>query len=176
MKLNKYLQSLNKQELVDLIARLSKQIPELNQYFQLQLDEKSAKKVVEKYKKAIKKEFFPSRGFGKARLSIARKPIDDFKHVAPQSFLLIDVMFYYVEQGVKFTLEYGDIDEPFYISMETMFERALELTKKIDVLDKYQDRSYKIVTNTCGMGWGFHDQLREIHFVFYKEKCTKCGY
>ena len=35
-------------------------------------------------------------------------------------------MIQYVENGVKFTNAFGDIDEPFYYSMESMFEKALE--------------------------------------------------
>ena len=174
--MKKYLLSLNKKQLVDLVAILFKQIPQVNYYFRLQLDEKASNKIVDKYKKSIKNEFFPTRGFGKARLSIARKAVDTFKQVAPRSLLLIDLMFYYVEQGVKYTLEYGDICESFYISMETMFERALELAKKIEGLKNFQERSSEIVFKTCGIGWGFHDRLSEIRFYFYKEKCRKCGY
>lgn len=175
-QLNTYLRSLDKPELIALISRLSKQIPELGQYFQLQLNRTATMDVVEKYKKSIEKEFFPSRGYGKARLSVARKPVDTFKRIAPQSPQLVDLMFHYVEQGVRFTLAYGDIDEPFYLSMETMFEKALALAKKIDELEQNKKRSREIVVATCGMGWGFHDQLSEIHCLFYKEKCRKCGY
>lgn len=39
-------------------------------------------------------------------------------------------MLFYVEQGVEFTNEYGDINEQFYISMEDMYERALKLMEK----------------------------------------------
>jgi hypothetical protein len=37
---------------------------------------------LEKYKAIIKKEFFPARGFGEARLSVARKAVMDYKKLS----------------------------------------------------------------------------------------------
>ena len=45
----------------------------------------------------------------------------------------IDIMLFYIEQGVKFTLAYGDINEAFYSSMEGMYEKALSAMNKLDV-------------------------------------------
>lgn len=76
-------------------------------------------------------------------------------------------MFYYVEQGVKYTLEYGDIDEPFYNSMESMYYNALELIKKDCLFDQFSSRCQKIVSDTLGIGWGFHDALEDLYKVYF---------
>ena len=47
-------------------------------------------------------------------------------------------MLHYVDQGVNFTGQYGDIDEPFYNSMEKMFKDALKLSKKNNLLPFFQ--------------------------------------
>ena len=76
---------------------------------------------------------------------------------------LIDIMLFYVEQGVRFTDAYGDIDEPFYISMETMYEKAVNEIIKHRLKDTFQKRCQKIVSDTSEMGWGFPDTLSEIY-------------
>lgn len=68
-------------------------------------------------------------------------------------------MLYYVEQGVDFTNEYGDIDEPFYNSMESMFDQALKLILETDLQDTFFSRCRAIVKKTSHIGWGFHDNL-----------------
>jgi hypothetical protein len=72
-------------------------------------------------------------------------------------------MLFYVEQGVKFTNAYGDINEAFYNSMENMFDKAVELICKEDLKDSFDERCQKIVGDTCDIGWGFYDTLSEIY-------------
>jgi hypothetical protein len=73
------------------------------------------------------------------------------------------MMLFYVEQGVKFTNEYGDIEEAFYNSMESMFGKAVELICKQDLKDSFQLRCEKILGDTSDIGWGFYDTLSEIY-------------
>ena len=77
-------------------------------------------------------------------------------------------MLFYVECGVQFTKDFGDIDENFYLSMEKMFDLSLALLKKEDILDKFNGRALKILTDTDGMGWGFHDSLCDIYYNYYE--------
>jgi hypothetical protein len=73
------------------------------------------------------------------------------------------MMLFYVEQGVKFTNAYGDINEAFYNSMESMFDKAVELIRKQDLKELFQQRCQKIVGDTYDIGWGFYDTLSEIY-------------
>jgi hypothetical protein len=78
-------------------------------------------------------------------------------------------MLFYVETGVKFTNDFGDIDEGFYSSMETTYVAALTLMRKENLLDKFADRAGKVVSDTSGIGWGFHDYLGDVHSDFYSD-------
>ena len=53
--------------------------------------------------------------------------------------------------------------------METMYVAALTLMKKENLLNKFADRSGKVVSDTGGIGWGFHDYLGDVHFDFYAD-------
>ncbi len=78
-------------------------------------------------------------------------------------------MLTYVETGVIFTNEFGDIEDGFYSSMETTYLAALTLMKKESLLDKFKDRASKVVSDTSGIGWGFHDSLADIYSEFYDD-------
>ena len=119
--------------------------------------------VIEKYKAIIKDEFFPNRGFGRAKLSVAKKAISDFKKICQTKALVADLMLYYVEIGVRFTREYGDIDEPFYNSMEGMYEKVMNYIAENELQEAFKDRCRKVVVNTSNIGWGFHDTLSDIY-------------
>ena len=49
----------------------------------------------------------------------------------------LELMVHYLEQGNQFTVDYGDIDEPFYAGLESMFDRIL------NALDKESANSQK---------------------------------
>jgi Family of unknown function (DUF6155) len=161
--LKKHLKTLSQAELITNISELYKRFQPVKDYYQIQLAPQDETQVAAKYKKIIEDQFFPTRGYGKAKLSVAKKAITEYKKVTKTATGLIDIMLFYVEQGVRFTDAYGDIDEPFYISMETMYEKAVKEIIKHGQKDIFQKRCYKIVSDTSDMGWGFHDTLSEIY-------------
>ena len=134
-------------------------LDEVKSYYQLRLNETPNDELLARYKNRIQDAFFPKRGFGEARLSIAQKPIQEYKKITNSPNALIDLMVFYVELGVKFTIAYGDIDAPFYSSVESMFARAIKLMAKYQLRDQFEMRCRNIVQATSHTGWGFHDNL-----------------
>jgi hypothetical protein len=158
-----YLKQVSREQLADDIAELFTKFEPVRDYYQTKLLPEDNTHVIEKYKAIIKNEFFPARGFGEARLSVARKAISDYRKICRTKSLLADLMLFYVEQGVQFTTAYGDIDEPFYNSMESMFEKAVEFIVEYELQEAFEARCRQIVSDTSEMGWGFHDQLSDIY-------------
>ncbi|WP_367949337.1 DUF6155 family protein [Bacillus sp. FJAT-29790] len=112
----------------------------------------------------MKNEFFPEKGFGKLRLNEAKKAISDFKKLTRDDLRTTDLMLYYVEQGVEFTSSYGDINENFYISMETMYEKVTNICdEEEEYYQVFANRLEQVVIDTDIMGWGFHDQLSYLY-------------
>jgi len=168
--LKQYLDTRSMEQLVAEISDMFSKIDSVRDYYQSKLNLGYSAEVSEKYKSSIKNEFFPSRGFGRARLSVARKAVSDYKKVSASKFGLADVMLYYVEMGVQFTNAYGDIDEAFYNSMESMYERAVKYIAQHEMRGQFEDRCRRIVTDTSGIGWGFHDGLESIYEDHFKEE------
>jgi hypothetical protein len=160
-QLKKHLKDASKEDLIEDIAVLFKSQPAVKDYFALKLNPEGGSAIAESYKKKIENEFFPTRGLGRARLSIARKAVNDFKKVCTMPIAVADIMVFYVEQGVRFTREYGDINESFYNSMESMYDEALKLICRCKLQAEFEERCRGIVDDTSGMGWGFHDGLKD---------------
>jgi hypothetical protein len=166
--LKKYLKSCSQAELISDIAELFQQNQLVKEYYQIKLDPQGEEQVAEKYKKVIENEFFPTRGYGKARLSVAKKAITEYKKIGKTDAGAIDIMLFYVEQGVKFTDAYGDINEQFYDSMEDMYYKALGEIIKQDLKPIFQQRCRQIVDATEDMGWGFYEILSQMYDETFK--------
>lgn len=79
-------------------------------------------------------------------------------------------MVYYVEQGLACTLNYGDINEAFYNSLEDVFGDAIVLINKTgnpERIEAFRPRIKRIVANTSGIGWEFHDSISDVYHTQY---------
>ncbi|PZV13384.1 MAG: hypothetical protein DCF20_15225 [Pseudanabaena sp.] len=160
--LKQYLKNCSKEELISNISELFKRFNSVKDYYQVKLSPQEETQIAAKYKKIIEDEFFPTRGLGKAKLSVAKKAITEYRKISETPVGTADIMLFYVEQGVKFINAYGDIHEPFYNSMESMYEKAVEWIIKYKIQDVFKERCTRIVKDTSGIGWGFHDTLSDI--------------
>jgi len=166
MKVNELKKKLNskaKEDLIKDILDLFKKNQFVKDYYIAQESDNSSSPIFLKNKEIIEKEFFPERGDGKARLSVAKKAISEFKKLSSNNTLIADLMIFYVEVGVRYTNEYGDINENFYFSMESMYEQALKFIVSNKLSKTFQTRCLEIVEDTVNIGWGFHDQLSELY-------------
>lgn len=119
------------------------------------------------YRRIIEKVFNPDRGVPSLQLGVARKALNDFKKTCADPLAIIDFMLFYVEQGVICTRSYGDISAPFYESLLSVYDGAAQLARKLPdaaQIELLRPRFAKIVRDTDGMGWGFHDGLEEIYW------------
>lgn len=126
--------------------------------------------LAEPYKRAIRREFNPDRGFPRLNLEAARKALNSFKKASADPRATIDMLVYYVEQGVACTRKYGDIHQAFYTSLELAFAEAVVLVRKTgstEIAEEYRSRMERIVADTSRIGWGFHDYLSDAFYNDY---------
>ena len=79
-------------------------------------------------------------------------------------------MMVYVENGVQFTRQYGDIDERFYSSVESVLSELEQLfhTDARPLYPEFKDRLTRIEQLSSGIGWGFHDYISEVVWLLEK--------
>jgi hypothetical protein len=163
--LKKELKKFDKEKLIDLIADLYKKNKSIKEFldFYVSPDENE---LFKKHRDKVFEAFYPKRGYG-YKLKDGKQAISDFKKYEPATELLADLMMFYVESGVKFTNDFGDVNEAFYNSLTTTFVDALKIMDKENLLHRFEERVEKIVDNTRGIGWGVHDYLVQVWFDFY---------
>jgi hypothetical protein len=160
--LKKELADFDKTKLIGLISELydkNKSVKEYLDYY-LKPDEDAVLKV---YRAKVKEAFYPKRGFG-FKLALGKKAITDFRKLKPSPDSLIDLMLYYVECGVEFTNEYGDINENYYLSLERVFRDSMELIDIHSLHDTFKDRALTILSDSANTGWGFHDTIGDFYY------------
>lgn len=98
------------------------------------------------------------------RFREAKKIIADYRKSTGDLRGTLDLMLTYIERRHEFTLDFGDIDEPFYTALENMLERfAMELRRspaKYELYEQFRPRLMAIRENTA-IGWGYGDFVRE---------------
>lgn len=164
-EIKKELSKLDKVQLIDLISDLYRKNISVKEYFKFYLkpDEKN---LLEEYKDKVREGFFQKRGI-QPRLSISRKAINDLKKFEVSGECVADLMLHYVECGLVFIYKYGDDNEQMVTSMSNTFEKTLELLKKENLLEKFNERAKDIIEETEGIGWGIGDIMAENYTEYY---------
>jgi len=119
---------------------------------------------LEKYRGKIVDQFFTARGDGKLKLGEARKAIRDYRKATGNIPGMAELLMTYVENGARFTHEFGDIDERFYNSVESVLAELAVLLRgeARELYPQFSDRLAKVEQMTNGIGWGFHDFVANI--------------
>lgn len=163
--IKKELKKLDKDKLIELVADLYKKNKSVKEFFDFYVNP-NERELFEKYRDKVFEAFYPKRGYI-YKLKEGKQAISDFKKLGTSTELLADLMLFYVETGIKYTNDYGDINEAFYKSLATTFVDSLTLMNKENLLDRFEDRVEKVIDDTNGIGWGFHDYLVQIWINFY---------
>ncbi len=164
MSLKKYLQQFSKEQLIAQIVELNTKYKDVKTYYEFSINPNSTKAKDEAKKiigKCISTDIPP-----KLKLGEARKAVTGFKKLSPTESDIADVMLFYVECGVMFTNDFGDIDEPFYNSIAGMFHDACAFIQKNNLESIFKQRCREIVSDTKNIGWGFHDELNDHYSTF----------
>jgi hypothetical protein len=117
---------------------------------------------LEAYRRKIIEQFFPPRGFAKLKLAEARKAIRDYRKAAGNAAGTIELMLTFVENGTEFTLQFGDIDGPFYNHLASVLNEMVQLLcQDAELYPRFRERVVRLEGRAGDIGWGFGDLLRE---------------
>lgn len=119
---------------------------------------------VDAYKDAIDAALYPDVYHNQVvQLAQGRKAIAQYRNASGDIEGTLELMTFYVERGTQFTVDFGDIDEAFYNSVEGMFRDVVDLLKDkgSELADRFVPRLAAVRDSAKGIGWGFYDGLYE---------------
>jgi hypothetical protein len=164
-------------ELLQLIRDLYALRPEVKDFLHARF--LTSAKTLAPYKNTIQQSLSPDVIHGEdLDLARGRKAISDYKQATHDPVGTLELMVYYVECGNQFTVDYGDIDEGFYESLEAMFTQVVKTLQHSDqeTIDRFLPRLEGIVRQAHGIGWGYYDTISETleeAFLKAQEKAQK---
>jgi len=154
----------SKPALIALVKDLYDGSPDNRDFLQARFQaEESGGAALENYRRKIVEQFFPARGFGKLKLADARKAIRAYRKATGNLAGTIDLMLTFVENGTEFTREFGDINEPFYNSLESVLNEMAQLLlgEGSEFYPRFRERVQRLSAHAGRIGWGYGDALRE---------------
>lgn len=115
-------------ELLQLIKELHKLSPENRDLLHARLAaDADNKAVLQPYRDQINDEFYPLYGYGKARPSVARKAIREYRKASGNTAGTAELMLTYVETGTRFSRDFRPHDEKFYDSLASVLSELVSL-------------------------------------------------
>eukprot|EP01024_Parvocaulis_polyphysoides_P063700 TRINITY_DN73757_c0_g1_i1.p1 TRINITY_DN73757_c0_g1~~TRINITY_DN73757_c0_g1_i1.p1 ORF type:complete len:237 (-),score=19.24 TRINITY_DN73757_c0_g1_i1:127-813(-) len=171
-ELNKFLKEMSKKELEAEVKKLYNKFKEVKKYYEIELSGDTTE-ILNEFKQKIRDEYFPKRGFGKARNRESRKVVNDFKKISIFQKDVVELLLYRVETMITFTSEYGDINEPFYNSLESSFEEACKLIKQEKLEKEYRGECRRLMNETYHFGWGLYDGMKYSYDTYFSEQKNK---
>lgn len=124
------------------------------------------------YKKIIEECMYPDIYSNKSiQISKAKKAISNYSKAVNDPEGEAELMTYFVECGNSFTVNFGDIDGPFYDALNRMYRRAISkvLTLSEKQQKKFKDRLSVIKNSSSNIGWGYHDTLWVDYYEAFPE-------
>ena len=138
-QLVKELEKQDKEELIRLLGEMAKRFPIANMYLTMEFGFESAG-IIEKYKKALEKEYFPTRGHGKARSSRVNKILKEFAQIAAFKEDILEMQWYQIERAVVYYQAYHYEYEPFINNLLKNWTTFLSAARSENSLFQFQER------------------------------------
>lgn len=161
------IKDLDSDELREVIVELCKLSPKNKQFLHLFLQSTETVnlgEIVEGVKKKIHTHFYGRSRFPKIDLAQARKVVDEYSKVLREyPAEVAELKLYFVETGTELTNRYGDIDDRFYTSLGSMFEKfCTDIKKHPNYYDRFAQRIADLQFACKNIGWGYGDYISDL--------------
>lgn len=167
--IRKILKDAPNEALLDIIKGLYNLSPQNKAFIRTQLlPGQQDKELLEKSRKQVIRAIYPDNVMfpGKPRFGESRKVIRTYQKATGDVAGTLDLMLLHVERGTQFTNDFGDIDEPFYIALETMLGNIVDvLFESPDAKALYAQfgsRLNRLERSASGIGWGYGDTVSDM--------------
>ena len=167
--IRKILKDAPNEALLDILKGLYNLSPQNKAFIRTQLlPGRQDKELLEKSRKQVIRAIYAdTKGIPHMpRFGESRKVIRMYQKATGDVAGTLDLMLLHVERGTQFTNDFGDIDEPFYIALETMLGNLVDLlfeSPDAKVLyTQFENRFNRLEHSASDIGWGYGDTVSEM--------------
>jgi len=121
------------EELLRLLEEVSKRFPVAEMYLRMEFGFEP-EPIIEKYRKALTKEYFPTRGRGKARVSRSEKILKEFALVSAFPEDLLEMQWFHLNLSLRYHFAFGHEYEPFIRGIFRTWEKILDQSREMGQL------------------------------------------
>lgn len=166
--LRKQLDTLEKEELIQLIAQIYKISADAHMMVEeALLGEGAWESLLSEYQEKLAKIFPKNRVAGIMKypnLKQANQLLKDFKRVCKVPKLVLSLEVYYLEVATAYQLPFGDIYSNYYPQLIKLFDDVIKQWSKdnsgeLQVL--YFTRMQKLYQDSLEIGWGYKEAIQE---------------
>lgn len=167
--IRKILKDAPNEALLDILKGLYNLSPQNKAFIRTQLlPGRQDKELLEKSRKQVVRAIYAdTKGIPHMpRFGESRKTIRAYQKATSDIAGTLDLMLLHVERGTQFTNDFGDIDEPFYIALETMLGNIVDLLFESPdakaLYAQFSNRFNRLERNASDIGWGYGDAVSEM--------------
>ncbi len=135
----KELEKQEPEELLRLLEEVSRRFPVAEMYLRMEFGFEAAP-ILEKYRKALRKEYFPTRGRGKARVSRADRILKEFALVSAFPEDLLEMHWFQLELAIRYYVNFGHEYEPFIKGLLRNWQKVMDLARDAGNLADYVEK------------------------------------
>jgi hypothetical protein len=160
--LKPHLKELDKDALILLLRDLHALNVENRLFLAARFQTATVDELAEPYRAVISAAFTPPH----LDVRAARQAVNDFQKLLHEPLPVIDLLLFYVEQGVLCTTTYGDIGAAFYDSLDAAFLRAARMAAELAdpaTITALRPRFAAIADAVGNVGWGMYEAMQNTY-------------
>jgi hypothetical protein len=138
-QLLKELEKQDPEELLRLLGEVARRFPVAKMYLTMEFGFEN-QAILDKYKKDIRKEYFPTRGRGKARSSKVNRILKEFGLVAAFMEDLVEMYWFQIENALRYHQLYHHDYEPFLVNLIKNWRLFLKMARAQGLMETYQPK------------------------------------
>jgi hypothetical protein len=160
--LKKYLDSLNKEQIMDQFMEMYDKFKDVKTYYDFVFNPKE-EKLVGEAKSKISNEYFPIKTKrAKLRRSTAQKYIKHFIMLGVDPFIVADIILFNIETAMKYSAKREMRYSSFYKSIAKSFEQGVSYVIANAITADFKDRIENIVTEAKRQRWENAEDFKNI--------------
>ena len=167
-KLDHFLSSATKEELIQQLMDLVSRFENVEEYYQTKLN-RDIPKILDKYKKEITDALYPDGEWkGGFDLEAVEKTIKKYEKMGSPLASVISLKLFAIKSASELADAFGgDYGENFYIFFEEIYEEMHKDLKENGQLNNYKEQ-LKSVIEEAFEGYGHRDQLMDVYKGYFR--------